>query len=182
MLSRSGEDADDAGFTLIEILVALVILSVAVVTFVGVLTSLMLATEHHRGQGGTDTVARDWAEAVKKKAITTTAYSACPQWTPDLDPGFTFPSGYAANATPTVEYWIPNSIDNPTTGSFKSARTDCYDTSVSHKGFYQQRCGDRTDVECAPGVQRVTLSVKATNASSRGVVTTTQIVLRRGNR
>jgi prepilin-type N-terminal cleavage/methylation domain-containing protein len=178
MLARVPTVESEDGFTLVEILVALVILSVCIIALVSAMTSLLLATEHHRGQGATDTVVRDYGEAIKQKAISATTYTKCPT-TADLTPS-TFPSD-ARFKTPTidkVEYWVSTSPNDPTTGSYTTNRATCtarYDflcivggvTSVRH--------------ECDPGIQRVTISVQAAAASLRGGQTTTRILVRRGN-
>jgi hypothetical protein len=138
------------------------------------MTSLMLASEHHRGQGATDTVVRDWAEAVKKKAITNTAYVQCPQWTPDLDPGFAFPTGFdMAGLTPTVEYWVPDTVANPQVGKWKD-RNAC-------TNYYVQKQCSNSQIECDPGMQRVKLKVAATSGALRGATTETLVIVRRGN-
>jgi prepilin-type N-terminal cleavage/methylation domain-containing protein len=179
---RHVAEADDAGFTLIEILVAMVILSVAVVALITVMASLSLATEHHRGLGSTDTVVRDLGEGAKRKAIylsQNSSYPKCPVWS-DLDPQtatppmFTFPAGYALVSTPTVEYWIPASTSDPRTGAFSADRNDCLNN-------YALICQGDTRPECDPGLVRLTLKVSTSIASSRGGQTTTQVLVRRGN-
>jgi prepilin-type N-terminal cleavage/methylation domain-containing protein len=172
MLRRPERGHGEDGFTLVEILMALVILSVAILVFVGVLTSLTVQTETHRGQGAVDTVARDWGEAIKQKALNATSYVQCPVWS-DLNPSFTFPTGFSGS-TPTVEYWVPSGA-NPQSGSFSSDRNQCtnFITNVQH-------C-TATQLECDPGLQRVTLTVSAASASLKNAQTTTQVLVRRGN-
>ena len=174
-------ERNDAGFTLIELLVAMTILSIGVVALVGVIGSLTMVTTHQRGLSGTDTVVRDWGEAVKQKALSNTNPAKCAQWS-DLDPGFAMPTGYAMASTPTVEYWIP-SLTNPLSGSFTTNRALCTNTAPSGTpGYYENVCGTDTRPECDPGVQRVTLTVKSTDPKTRGGQTTTQVLVRRGNR
>lgn len=157
--------ADDDGFSLIEILVALAIIGIAVVTFLSSMVSLTVATEHHRGHGATDTVVRDFGEAIKKQAITATTYSKCPT-TADLTPAFAV-AGFTTTVD-TVEYWIP-AVGDPSTGSFTTNRATC-------EAHFDGLCDT-----CDPGYQRVKLTVEATRAEFRGGRTTAQILLRRGN-
>lgn len=156
----------DDGFTLIEILVAMSILGIVVVTFYSVMTSLMVASEHHRGLGATDTVVRDYGEAIKKQAITASTYTLCPT-TSDLTPSGFSAAGFTTSVDE-VEYWIP-ATGNPLAGTFTTDRDDCLD-------HFNGLCDD-----CDPGYQRVQLTVIAQNDAFRGGRTTTQILLRRGN-
>lgn len=160
---RPGEE----GFTLVEILVALAILSIVAVTFVSVMGSLTLATQHHRGQGATDGVVRDFAEEAKEKAITATTYTACPL-AADLTPVFAA-TGYTFTLT-NVEYWIP-ATGNPLSGSFTSNRTTCLN-------YFS---GITCTPTCEPGYQRAKLTVTATLPSFKGGKTVTTILFRRGN-
>jgi prepilin-type N-terminal cleavage/methylation domain-containing protein len=159
---RPGEE----GFTLIEILVALAILSIVAVTFVSVMGSLTLATEHHRGQGATDGVIRDFAEEAKEKAITAAAYTRCPL-AQDLTPAFAAP-GYTFVLSD-VEYWLP-ATGNPLAGTWTADQNACEDY------FDDLDCG-----ECDGGYQRAKLTVTATLPSFRGGKTETEILFRRGN-
>jgi prepilin-type N-terminal cleavage/methylation domain-containing protein len=175
MLLPHPDHDPEAGFTLIELLVAIVIMSVAIVGLMGVMASLTLATEHHRGLSSTDAAVRDWGEAIKKKSITAATYKECPSWG-DLDPGaaFAFPTGTDASSTdPVIEYWVPVA-NNPLSGTFSSDQTAC-------ENRYKDICGDTTQSGCDSGIQRLTLTAVSTDASTRGGQTTTQIILRRGN-
>lgn len=155
----------EEGFSLVEILVALTILGVVVVTFVSVMASMTLATEHHRGQGATDAVLRDFGEEVKEKALTATTYTQCPQ-AADLTPVFSV-AGYTTVLSD-VEYWIPTSVADPLTGTWSDDPDDCTD--------FFALCGT-----CDPGLQRAKLTVTATLPEFRGGKTDTVILLRRGN-
>lgn len=160
--------------TLIEILIAMILLSVAVVVLVGAMTTLTVTTQHHRGLGATDTVVRDFGESVKNNAIHATAYRSCPTATELNTPAYAPPTGYATSIDK-VEYWIPVPGD-PMNGSFSEDSDDCDDA-------FELLCPSTVDpaAECDPGVQRITLTVTATNANERGGKNTTQILLRRGN-
>jgi len=172
--------------TLIEILVAMVILSVAVVTLVGAMTSLTIATQHHRGLGATDTVVRDFGESVKKNAIHAALYTSCPTAAQLNTPAFAAPAGYTTSIDQ-VEYWIPVQGDplsssahfsQPSTATGDAGHDECVEA-------FELLCPDDPDIdptpECDSGVQRVTLTATATKANERGGKTTTEILLRRGN-
>lgn len=177
----------DEGFTLVEVLVTLTILSFAIVVLVGTMASLTLSTEHHRGLGSTDSAIRNWAEAVKSKAIAVSAFTPCPAWT-DLNPmvvvpafwptAFAFPAGTDATGTPSIEYWAPASASDPRTmtllGTDDAGRSACTDR-------YNTICRGDTQPACDNVVERVNLGVTSTDVKTRGGQTTTQIVLRRGN-
>jgi type II secretory pathway pseudopilin PulG len=102
---------DDRGETLVELLVALVILGIAVVAIVGGLASSVLISDVHRKQAQAGVIVRDYAEALQA-AVTASQlnYAACPA-APGYAPsaaalsatGFTVPSGYTAAAS--VQYW-----------------------------------------------------------------------------
>lgn len=162
--------------TLIEILVAMMILGVAVVTLVGAMTSLSIATQHHRGLGATDTVVRDFGESIKKNAIHAATYTSCPTAAELTTPAFAAPIGYTTSVDK-VEYWIPVH-GSPLSGSFSEDPDDCEDA-------FELLCPSTPGIdpvaECDPGVQRVTLTATATNANERGGKNTTQILVRRGN-
>lgn len=174
MLDGLRQPRDEDGMTLIEILIALIIMSVAVVTLVGALGSLLISTQHHRGLGSTDTVVRDWGEAVKERAIHDFTFAQCPQWT-DLDPGaaFTMPVDFSQSGTPVVEYWIPADQSDPKVGTFEN-RAACLD-------YYDDINCTEVIAQCDPGFQRVTLTVQADAANLKGAKASTQVLLRRGN-
>jgi prepilin-type N-terminal cleavage/methylation domain-containing protein len=175
MLPRVPDAEREDGVTLIELLVAIVILGTAVITLTGAMSSLLLATQHHRGQGATDTVLRGYGEAIKSKAKLAANYPQCPtaaQLTPtftDYDPLVFNPPVISAP----VEYWIPTSGD-PRTGSFSSDRGDC-------TNYYGSNGCTSTQLECDPGLQRVTIQVTGKAANLRGGQTSTQILVRRTN-
>lgn len=56
------------GFTLVEVLVALVILGAAVVGIVGVMSSIVLGSEHEKGSAVTSDVLHSFSEAIKFQA------------------------------------------------------------------------------------------------------------------
>lgn len=66
----------DEGFTLVELLIAIVIMGISIGVFVLALGSLSVATENHRGHSVNETVTRDFAEAVSAKASFATTLAA----------------------------------------------------------------------------------------------------------
>jgi Tfp pilus assembly protein PilV len=102
---------DDRGETLLELLVALVIMGIAVVAIVGGLASSILISDVHRRQAQTGVVVRDYAEALQAAITADQAnYIACagpasyaPSAAAVAGTGFTVPSGYTGSAS--VQYW-----------------------------------------------------------------------------
>jgi prepilin-type N-terminal cleavage/methylation domain-containing protein len=175
MLHRVPAAEREDGVTLIELLVAIVILGTAVITLTGAMSSLLLATQHHRGQGATDTVLRAYGEAIKSKAKLTANYPQCPT-AAQLTPTFTDYDPLVFNApfiSAPIEYWIPV-FGDPTKGTFSTNRNDC-------TGYYGNNNCTNDQLECDPGLQRVTIKVTARAANLRGGETSTQILVRRTN-
>jgi prepilin-type N-terminal cleavage/methylation domain-containing protein len=107
----------EAGMTLVEVLVALAILGIAVITIVGGLGTASNASDRHRKQATADTVVKGYAEAIKQKDEVG-AYVGCTTATPtplssyaptSLHSGWTVPSGYTASAT-AIKYWNPTAV------------------------------------------------------------------------
>ena len=67
MLSRLSPRRADRGFTLVELLIAMVILGLSVSVLVLAMSSLVVASQEHRGHAVSDTAARDFAEAMQQK-------------------------------------------------------------------------------------------------------------------
>jgi prepilin-type N-terminal cleavage/methylation domain-containing protein len=72
----------DTGLTLVEILVAIVILGVCVVALLGGTTTLPVATTVHREDAQADLILRNWAEAVKAKGLVTSKLCAPGNFSP----------------------------------------------------------------------------------------------------
>jgi type II secretory pathway pseudopilin PulG len=96
--------ADDKGETLLELLVAVVILGVAVVAVVGGIGASIMMSDIHRKQATAGAYARDYAEAIENyvaagnyNETATPSYSAATI-------GFTVSSGFAASVT-SVKCW-----------------------------------------------------------------------------
>jgi type II secretory pathway pseudopilin PulG len=102
---------NDRGETLLELLIALVILGIAVVAIVGGLASSILISDVHRRQTQSGVIVRDYAEALQAAVTADQAnYVACagpasyaPSAAAVAATGFTVPSGYTATAS--VQYW-----------------------------------------------------------------------------
>jgi type II secretory pathway pseudopilin PulG len=121
----------DAGETLIELLVAVVIMGIAVVAVVGgISTSIMMSDIHHK-QATAGANVRDYAEAVENAVATSTTtgamYTACatlpagahPAYSP-AQVGYSVPAGYTAQVT-SITYWNGSSL---TFGSTCTVATD----------------------------------------------------------
>lgn len=63
---------DDDGFTLIEAVIALMVMSIAVVALVGALVTMISLSEEHRGHAVAETAARSFGEAVQASAQSST--------------------------------------------------------------------------------------------------------------
>lgn len=95
----------ERGETLLELLIALVIMSVAVVAVIGGLVASIAVSDIHRKQSTAGAAVRDYAENVEKH-VAGAGYTACaaPSAYAPGTVGFTAPSGYAASAV-SVRYW-----------------------------------------------------------------------------
>lgn len=184
---------EESGFSLIELIIAVVVLGIGVVAIVAAMGTSIIGADVHRSLAGGETVARDYIDAVKAKALTLPDYVQCPA-AADLKP--TFPSAsnpawqddYDA-AIVVVEYWLPNP-DDPLTGSFTLPEDDPVAAQAECRNVASARCTDAlTDPDtdelpsfCDPGMQRVTVEVTTKNES--GASDTEQIarvILRRGD-
>lgn len=125
--SRRGED--DAGDTLIEVLIALVILSITVVALISAFTTSVAASAQYRNIAVTDSIVRTLSEEVIAQFQQGTAYIACPNGTPanytngfggssPLSGDLAIPApytsaGYSASIT-AVGYWTGSNFDGTT--------------------------------------------------------------------
>lgn len=100
-------DADrDRGESLLELLIALAIMSIAVVAVIGGLLASIAASDIHRKQSTAGTAVRDYAETVEKY-VAGTGYKSCgaPSDYAAGAVGYTpVPSGFTASAV-AVRYW-----------------------------------------------------------------------------
>jgi prepilin-type N-terminal cleavage/methylation domain-containing protein len=66
MLNRRIARSDE-GMTLIELLIAMVIMGIAIIVLVGAMATVVTATSQHRGHSVEETAARNYAEAIQQK-------------------------------------------------------------------------------------------------------------------
>lgn len=95
--------ADDRGETLLEVLIAVVIIGVAIVAIIGGLVTSVLMSDIHRKQATAGATVRDYAETIEKYVAG--SYVACQSaanYTSAV--GFTSPPGYTRSVT-SVSYW-----------------------------------------------------------------------------
>lgn len=67
-MTPSDHAVRDGGFTLIETLIAIVVMATAVITIVSALSGMMASTQSHRGQAVVAAAARSYSEAVEARA------------------------------------------------------------------------------------------------------------------
>lgn len=96
---------DERGETLLEILVAVVLLGVAVVAVLGALLTAAKVSDLHRKQATAGAAARDYAETVARR-VAAGGYVPCAAPSAYLPSavGFGAPGGYSASTT-SVRYW-----------------------------------------------------------------------------
>jgi hypothetical protein len=92
----------DSGETLIELVVAVTVMSLAVVAVVGGLTTALMMSDIHRKQATAGVALRDFAEAVTR----TVDAGGYPAGCAALSVSFTPPAGFQASIVPAkVRYW-----------------------------------------------------------------------------
>lgn len=72
---KSRPDGREGGFTLIEAVIAIMIISIAVVTLVGALATMIKLSEEHRGHAVAETATRSFGQAVQALAQSSTPLS-----------------------------------------------------------------------------------------------------------
>ncbi|MGH3862070.1 type IV pilus modification PilV family protein [Actinokineospora sp.] len=96
--------ADDRGETLLELLIAVVILGIGAVAIGAGLTTSVLASDVHRKQSTAGTMVRDFGEAIRT-SVANGGYVACAAPGAYASPaGFAVPTGYTSAVTAT-KYW-----------------------------------------------------------------------------
>lgn len=94
----------DRGETLLELLIAVVIMGVAVVAVIGMLVNSVQLSDVHRKQATASAAVRDYGEAITN-AVAGGGYVGCATTASYASPsGFTVPSGYAKSVS-SVQYW-----------------------------------------------------------------------------
>lgn len=101
----------EAGFSLAEILITIVIVAVTFTAILGGLMTSITVSALHRKQPTADTLARDAAEWVKDSRKN--PYVNCAGTGTYTFTGLTIPSGYAVSVT-SVKYWDGNTSVNLT--------------------------------------------------------------------
>jgi len=92
----------EAGFSLAEVLVTVVIVGITFTAILGGLATAITVSDYHRKQATADTIARDAAEWVKNSV--STVYVSCASPGSYSLSGVTIPAGYAASVS-AVQYW-----------------------------------------------------------------------------
>lgn len=98
--------SEDAGETLIELIIAVAIMGVAVVAIVGGIATTILMSDIHRKQATAGSYVRSYAEAVGDYVAVPGNFD--PTSSPSAlqtDVGFAAPTGFAATVTPPVRCW-----------------------------------------------------------------------------
>jgi len=98
-MSRMSSLPGRRGMTFIEVLIAVALLGVIVVTMMAGLSSIALATGHHRQQTTLDLLVRSDAEYIKSQGYLMKASGLLYQ-------NIT-PAGYTFSTPPVVTYWDP---------------------------------------------------------------------------
>jgi prepilin-type N-terminal cleavage/methylation domain-containing protein len=106
--------ADEAGFSLAEILITIVIVSVTFAAILGGLMTSITVSSLHRKEATADAVARDAAEWVK--GALSNPYMSCANTGTYTFAGLSVPSGYTASVT-SVRYWDGTSSNPVVFGS-----------------------------------------------------------------
>src|SRR6516165_10030043 len=112
MSDRHIDRSSEAGETLVEMLIAIVIIGIAVTAILGALLTSMTASTQHRGLAVEDTLLRSYAEQAKQQIelqtpTSSTSYqpSCQPSYSVSWPPaGFTVPAGYNVTIT-RIQYW-----------------------------------------------------------------------------
>ena len=187
---RRGPKQDD-GFTLTEVLVALVILSVAIVTIVGVMTNMVIGSETQRGQAEADAGIRAYVEAIDNQLVTipsaNIAGSNCPAQSDFVTTSFVQPPSAGApypdltftilNTAPyQIQYYLPNS-DRSTGYTITTSQAQC-------KTAYATACPNgETLSACSPGLYGLWVQVDTSknSPSSRSSIATEYVLVRRAN-
>jgi prepilin-type N-terminal cleavage/methylation domain-containing protein len=100
---------DQDGFSLAEVLVTIVIVSIAFAAILGGMMTSIVVSDLHRKQATADALARSAAEAMKDQSVALVPCAQPADYTGALPTG---PAGYSVSVT-TVEYWDGTLVTNP---------------------------------------------------------------------
>jgi Tfp pilus assembly protein PilV len=95
--------ADQAGTTLIEVIVTVAIMAIAFVAILGGMATSVLMSDVHRKQATAQTILRDYAEAVQGSQVWAGCGATVATYGPGAS-GLTVPAPYTASAT-SVQFW-----------------------------------------------------------------------------
>lgn len=143
----------DAGDTLIEVLIALLILSITVVALLSAFSTSIAASAEYRNIAVTDSVVRTLSEQVIAQFQQGTTYIACPNATPA-----TYLSGYSGSASLTSALTIP--------APYTSAG---YSASLSAVGYWTGNNFDGTPSTCSIGStvpEQLTITITGPSGTS----------------
>jgi type II secretory pathway pseudopilin PulG len=168
----------EAGETLLEILITMVVLGIGVVAVMGLMASTIIGSDAHRNQAAAEVVAREYGELIKQKqrSLDPVDFVPCPGET-ELEPAPAFdPDGWNV-AIESVEWWVPTSdVNDFPNGEFVENRDLCIES-------FEECLENPADAQpnCDPGAQRVAIAVD--NVGVRDdygrVAITHELVLRR---
>ncbi|MEV4314363.1 type II secretion system protein [Actinocrispum sp. NPDC049592] len=98
--------SDESGETLLELVIAVVIMGIALVAIIGGLTTSVLVSDVHRKQSTAGAYARDYSEAIER-AVASGGYVACASAASYSSPaGFTVPAGFSKSVVAgSLRYW-----------------------------------------------------------------------------
>jgi prepilin-type N-terminal cleavage/methylation domain-containing protein len=106
MRTRSFLDGE-AGFSLAEVLVTVVIVGIAFAAILGGMVTSIVVSDVHRKQASSDALARSAAEAVKDQAVVYVSCAVPNDYSSALPPA---PAGYSVSIS-SVKYWDGTSSD-----------------------------------------------------------------------
>lgn len=143
---RAAAGRSDRGETLIELLVAIAILSTAVIAVVGCLVTGIMVSSIHRQQTVAGVTLHNYAEEINR----TVDAGGYPAGCAALAVSFTAPAGYTASIT-RVRYWPPDLPPG---------------TNPPYDGSNKQPDGSQWLTSCSTdsGVRQLTLQVASTDS------------------
>ena len=103
---RARPRRSEAGATLVEVLITVMILGVAFVAFLGGMGTSIMSSDLHRRQAVAETLVRRYAEGVKG----TSCLPTCPT---SYSAGFPLPTGFEAPPATVVCRAVDNTTDEP---------------------------------------------------------------------